>query len=249
MSGLNFEKYYKGKLPLIKVQRLANYYVMMGMEEEYLRNGKLNLKSVDIQVTEKCSLKCKDCCNLMQYYERPKDVETDVLIKSVDKLMTCIDNLDEFRVLGGDPFMNKELHKVIDKLVSYKKVEKIIIYTNGKIVPKAANLTCLKNKKVILDITNYGSISNKHEEIIKVCEENNILYSATVPKFWQDCGKILPFQNRTEPEKKRKFIDCCNSDILSLLKGKLYRCPFSANAENIKAIPVNKNDHIDLNDL
>ena len=43
MSGLNFEKYYKGKLPLIKVQRLANYYVMMGMEEEYLRNGKLKI--------------------------------------------------------------------------------------------------------------------------------------------------------------------------------------------------------------
>ena len=51
-----------------------------------------------------------------------------------------------------------------------------------------------------------------------------------------------------EEEKKRKFSDCCNSDILSLLKGKIYRCPFSANAENLNAIPLNKEDHIDLND-
>ena len=233
----------------LKVERRIEYYKNMCHKDEYTTSGVLNIKSLDVQVTERCSLKCTNCSNLMQYYERPVNEDLGKLFLALDRFIECIDKIYEFRVLGGDPFMNKELHKVIDKLVSYKKVEKIIIYTNGKIVPKAANLTCLKNKKVILDITNYGSISNKHEEIVKVCEENNILYSATFPKFWQDCGKILPFQNRTEQEKKRKFIDCCNSDILSLLKGKLYRCPFSANAENINAIPVNKSDHIDLNDL
>ena len=34
-----------------------------------------------------------------------------------------------------------------------------------------------------------------------------------------------------------------------MLKGKLYRCPFSANAENLNAIPINKKDQVDLNDL
>ena len=29
---------------------------------------------------------------------------------------------------------------------------------------------------------------------------------------------------------------------------KLYRCPFSANAENLKAIPLNKDDQVDLSD-
>ena len=32
------------------------------------------------------------------------------------------------------------------------------------------------------------------------------------------------------------------------MKGKLYRCPFSANAENLKAIPLNKEDQVDLSD-
>ena len=98
-------------------------------------------------------------------------------------------------------------------------------------------------------MTNYGTISNKHDEIVKVCKENNISYSETLVTVWQDCGEILPFQPRSEYEKKRKFIDCCNSDQLSLLKGKLYRCPFSANAENLNAIPMNKKDQVDLNDL
>ena len=59
-----------------------------------------------------------------------------------------------------------------------------------------------------------------------------------------DCGEILPFQ-RNEEEKKKKFIDCCG-DTLSLLR-KLYRCPFSANTKS-QAIPLNKDDQVDLSD-
>ena len=34
-----------------------------------------------------------------------------------------------------------------------------------------------KNEKVILDMTNYGSLSNNHQQIVKVCEENKISHS------------------------------------------------------------------------
>ena len=54
----------------------------------------------------------------MQYYKKPQNSEINVLFKSIERFMECIDNLDEFRVLGGDPFMNKELYKIINKLVS-----------------------------------------------------------------------------------------------------------------------------------
>ena len=73
----------------------------------------------------------------MQYYERPQNSEINVLLKSIERFMECIDNLDEFRVLGGDPFMNKELYKIINKLVTYEKCKKIVVYTNAKIVPKS----------------------------------------------------------------------------------------------------------------
>ena len=34
--------------------------------------------------------------------------------------------------------------------------------------------------------------------------------------------------------------------LLSLLHGKLYRCPFAANGINLKAIPRNPSDEVDL---
>ena len=239
-TGKKFES-----LHTLKIDRRIEYYKNMCLKDEYSSSGTLNIKNLDVQVTERCSLKCAHCSNLMQFYEKPVNEDLELLFSSLDRFMECVDKIYEFRVLGGDPFMNKEMHKVVDKLVSYEKTEKVIVYTNGKIIPKGPNLECLKNKKVILDMTNYGSLSTNHNAIVKVCEDNNISYSETLTTVWQDCGEILPFQKE---EKRRKFIDCCNSDQLSLLKGKLYRCPFSANAENLNAIPLNKEDQVDLSD-
>mgnify|MGYP004245401103 FL=1 len=42
------------------------------------------------------------------------------------------------------------------------------------------------------------------------------------------------------------FKNCCTNDYLTLLNGKLYRCPFSANTMNLKAIPILQNEFIDL---
>ena len=230
----------------VKLMRIIEYYKKMGMKEDYIRNGVLDLKTIDIQVTEKCSLKCKDCNNLMQYYKKPQDSEIGVLLKSIDKFMQCIDSLDEFRVLGGDPFMMKELYKVINKLVTYEKCKRVVVYTNAKIVPKGENLSCLKNKKVLLDITNYGEISTAHSKVIELAKKENIAFSTYRCTTWQDSGRIIPFSNKNEKELEKQFNNCCQRDLISLLHGKLYRCPYSANGVNLKAIPQNDSDEVNL---
>ena len=161
----------------LKVIRQIDFYNKMSFKDDYSRAGKLHLKSIDIQITEKCSLKCKDCCNLMQYYTHAKDSDLDLLFKSIDRFISCIDILDEFRVIGGDPFMNKNLYKIINRLVTYDKCKSVVVYTNGRIPPKGENLESLRNKKVMLDITNYGEISTAHEKVIEICRKENIAFS------------------------------------------------------------------------
>ena len=137
----------------LKLERRLDYYSKMCSKDEFASKGILNIKSLDVQITERCSLKCVDCSNLMQYYERPTNTNLDQLFLAVDRFMSCINKIHEFRVIGGDPFMHKEMHKVVDRLKKYDQVEKIVIYTNAKIIPKGDNLACLKHKKVILDIS------------------------------------------------------------------------------------------------
>ena len=119
LENLDIEKFYKkvvikgnGYLEPLKLKREIDFYNEMGRKDDYVINDKLNIKTIDIQVTERCSLKCKDCSNLMQYYKKPQDSELGLLLKSIEKIMVAVDSLEEFRVLGGDPFMNKNLHKI-----------------------------------------------------------------------------------------------------------------------------------------
>jgi len=206
----------------------------------------VKVKYVDITVTEACSMKCESCSNLMQYYLTPKNSDTDLLFKSVDKLMKVVDTIYEFRVVGGEPFINKQIGKVINRLLEYKTIKEIVIYTNATIIPKGENFDCLKNDRVFVEITDYGNLSRKKDELIKLLEENNIRYTSIVP-VWTDSGK-LRYQNASEEELIEKFNNCCMIDKTTILNGKLYRCPFSANAHNLNAIPQNKDDVVDLGD-
>lgn len=206
-----------------------------------------DLKYIDVIITERCSLRCRDCSNLMQYYAKPKHCDITLLLSSVDKIMKCVDQLNEFRVIGGEPFMNSELYKIVTKLVTYEKADQIVIYTNGTILPTGDNLLCLKHDKVALDITNYGGLSRNFDKLIATLKQNNINYTAhdIGGILWNDCASVK-YQARSKKKITDMFLNCCVNDVLSLLHGKLYRCPFSAHADNLKAIPFDSEDVIDL---
>jgi len=207
-----------------------------------------NIKYMDVVITERCSMKCKDCSNLMQFYINPQNSDFDLFSKSVDKFMKSIDRIGEFRVIGGEPLMNKEMYKFVDKLVTYRNADNVVIFTNATILPKGKNLECLKNEKVNLLITNYGNISKKHDALIELLDSNNILYvTEPVLEMWQDVG-TLKYEKKTTSELNHLFNSCCANDILSLMDGKLHRCPVSANGEKLGALPHHDNDVIDLSD-
>ena len=63
----------------------------------------------------------------------------------------------------------------------------------------------------------------------------------------QQFGKII--------EKREHFLEnqdifekCCAKNTFTQMNGKLYRCPFAANAEQLKAIPESESNSININD-
>ena len=264
LKKLGFESIYDcinifEEIKKIKINRDLNEYDINSIDREISfhksaidkskteNDESLHLKCIDIVVTEKCSMKCKDCSNLMQYYERPQNSDLDLMFKTLDKFMSCLDSLYEFRVLGGDPFMNKELHKTIEKLKNYKNAQNIVVYTNATIIPKNENFECLKHDKITIEITNYGEgLSRKHGELVELLSSNNIKYRSRPPGDWNACG-TLKFYERTEKELQRVFDNCCMSDVTTMMNGILFRCPFAANATKLKAVPYVENEVINLN--
>ena len=259
LEDLGFSNWYSGGI-LAKGFDISNFQfddispanakyaidVAISCHENYMNPGKLFLRSVDLIITEKCSLKCKDCSNLMQYYENPKDCELNLLFNSIRAFCAVIDEVLEFRLIGGDVWMNKKWPLVVKRLQEESKVKKIVLFTNGTILPKKQDLPVLKDDRIRLVITDYGfDLSRKLKELIKLLTDNHIMFQVSTMPGWFDCASITP-HNRTIEEQKSLYKICCAKNMLTLSDGKLYSCPYAANATRLSAVPDNKNDYVVL---
>lgn len=203
------------------------------------------VQTLDVMITERCSLRCKDCSNLMQYYRNPEDLDFDRLFRALDRLMGSIDHLLEFRVLGGETFMNKQAHRYLERLGDYANASRIVVYSNGTILPRPEVLQWLRREDALVRITDYGEVSRRVTEMTGVLEHEGIAYVAEPCTQWQDCsGFRLPI---TDPELLAdQFGRCEAARFVTVLKDRLYQCPFSANATNLSAIPDEAGNYLPL---
>ena len=66
----------------------------------------------------------------------------------------------------------------------------------------------------------------------------------------KNCGHHIPVEASSIGLNYilEKFNNCCMTDKSTILNGKLYRCPFSANGTNLTLIPEEESDVVDLYD-
>ena len=209
------------------------------------KNNSLKVDSIDLMLTEKCSLKCKDCSNLMQFYAKPIDEDFDMVISSIDKFMKTVDYVQEIRLIGGEPLMYKRVAEVAKHILQYKNFGQLKVNTNGTIIPNDEKLKVFEDKRVFFDISNYGKASRNVDRLVNKLKEKNISHVASSVSEWQDVGKIIK-SNRTNELNKEIFGNCCINRGLTLLHGNLYLCPFSANATNLRAIKVVNEEILDM---
>ncbi len=216
----------------------------MGRDE----NSSLILNAIDIQVTERCTMKCIDCSNLMQYYKKPKDAEQELLEDNVKKILGAVDKIYDLRILGGEPFLYKHLPKLLAMICESSKVSRITVYTNATFVPKPEVLESLKNPLIEVEITDYDELSRNRLKMIDTFKKHKIRYIDHKPQNWTDSARVVKSEKKGK-ELALMFERCCVNDVLSLLHGRLYHCPFSANAHNLEAIPSDNTDWIDLSTI
>lgn len=215
--------------------------------DSYLIPNKLFIRSVDIMITERCSLHCRDCSNLMRYYKNPANFDIKNLFGSIDRFLRIVDEVNEFRVIGGEPFMNPDCYLVIEKLIKEPKVKRIVIYTNGTIPLKEDQIKFMKSKKVLFIITDYGKLSRNLDTLTMQLSENKIAFYVQKAGGWTDCSKIRKHK-RTAKKQMEIFGNCCAKNTITLSGNYLFRCPFSANANRLQAVPDFRDDYIDIFD-
>ncbi len=211
----------------------------------YFDETKTYIRSLDIVITTKCSMNCESCANLMQYYTDAKNTD-DKILNAVNLISKNVDHISEYRIIGGEPLMNKNWAQITNQILEQDKLRSVYIYTNATICPKDEQLEIFQGKNVNFYITDYGNLSKNINSVIKALIKHNIPFHRRPAGNWVDCSRIKK-HNRTHVQLKQVFKECCAKTLYTLLSGKLYTCPFIANAGELKAIPDNKADYVDLN--
>ena len=231
----------------------ANYvlYSLMAVKSShtsYFDDETIFLRSVDLQITERCSMKCQDCSNLMQYYEKPVNIPTEKLVNDLEKLLASLDHLFEVRLIGGEPFVHPNAYDLIEYCSNLEKVSYVSIFTNStlrldrdKLLSKNINLA-----NVSFQVTNYGGVHERKLAFnIQLLDDLGLHYRVHEPEWWTDSGTILT-NPHSLTEAKRLFSECCGKNLFTISDGKIYRCPFASNADRLNAIPKSLSNYADL---
>ena len=256
LSALGYDEFHS-PLELIKnydvskhKHRISQSYmqnkisICIKSHELYLNEAKTYMRSLDIMITTKCSMKCESCANLMQYYVAAKNTDHEIL-SAIEILDNNVDAISEFRVIGGEPLMNRQWAHIVNGIIEQDVKRKIFIYTNGTISPKEEQLKTFHGKNVNFYITDYGKLSRNINKLEENLTKHGISYKRKPADNWVDCSSIRQHK-RTARENEVVFKECCAKQFYTLLNGRLYTCPFIANAANLKSIPDNRANYVDL---
>jgi len=214
------------------------------LSELYFDDSKTYLKSLDVVITTKCSMNCESCANLMQFYAAQKNTDSEIL-KAVKILSENVDHISEYRIIGGEPLMNKKWAEITRGVIDQDPNRSVYIYSNGTICPKDEQLEMFHGKQVNFYLTDYDHLSRNMEKVVKALTKHGVGFYRKPAGNWVDCSRIKK-HNRSPARLRQVFKECCATALYTLLSGKLYTCPFIANAANLKAIPDNKADYVDL---
>jgi organic radical activating enzyme len=214
------------------------------ISKDFYSNKKI-FPYVELVITEKCNLRCRHCANLMQYYKNPVDENLDIQMKALTNFIKIVGAIHRVRIIGGEPFLNKQLGCYLERIFSSELKNSIMlveITTNGTILPDNKMINLLKKYPILLTVSDYKLKSVKLKAIQWQSKKVNYFLSIYKNR-WNPCGSI---KKRERQETLLNSAVCLSKTCNTIKEGKFYPCPFIAHAIKLKAIPKNCDESIDL---
>lgn len=212
----------------------------------YTRNYLLS-RRIDISLTEKCNLKCRKCNMFMPYFKMPADQPLAEVKKDIDNYFSVVDFVEVLNLLGGEPFLYPYLYQIVEYIgICYRnRINKMIIFTNGMLIPDEDFFDLLKRYKVILQFSDYTKVisyKNKFDEFKRIANKHEIHYYVFKNEKWGDFGFPENPHKIESKENLLHFFDSCKSPFRGLYKGKVYFCHLETSAVRAGIFPDSEND-------
>lgn len=222
--------------------------------EYFLKNRQLAcVMEVHTAITTYCTLNCINCNMFMPYYKQRMHLTFEQLKDNIDLLMSHIDYIFKYQIVGGEPFLNKDLSYFLLYLKDEygDRIGRIRIISNGMICPDEKLICALRKSNAEVNMSDYSNAvgyKDKLKQTKNVLQNAQVNYMIIPSLRWRDFG--FPHSPCNRPTQKiREHMLKCGTAWHGLIDGKLYYCnsAWSAGATGLYA--KEECDYIDLRNL
>lgn len=210
----------------------------------------LYISKIDTIITSRCTLPCPHCSMHIHDCDMPMDYPLEKLCKNFDIAFKVIDYVMEYSLFGGEPFIYKDLDKLITYLMSNygDKIGRLVLITNGNVKPTEEIWDVLVRYNVMLSISNYTHRYNykeTQEAFLAKVQEKGIEYSFNDELIWKNVG--YPESPANIPDNKaREHFKICGHSTFSINEGRLYFCDSMYGAEVNTGYHTKPDDIVDI---
>ncbi len=229
--------------------------VMKGNEfYDYIRDYhkvKPILSYVEFDVTNFCNLKCKNCGHMSDQAEKMEVADIAQFKNSVKKMSELFSNVSRFRLMGGEPFLVKQIGDYAKCVREYFPSSGLIVVTNGLLIDEISDdlIKELGRLNVVVEVSQYPPTRKIAEKIITRFEDNGVMVVI---------GRLISsFMKREEYDfhvgsysSDVVFNNCPDRSCHTLRDGKLMICGTvlkMLKSNSVMAVEESKHYTIDLN--
>lgn len=208
-------------------------------------NDSLYLGSLILAVTDYCSLRCRDCSNLIPYIGKPRHRDADAVVADLDRFLAYVDGVYEAQLIGGDAVLHPDIDRIAERVAERDKVRRVMVFTNSVAPLDAERWRRLAGGKTAFRTSDYGSprqdIAGWEESLTRMGFE---FYVKKLEK-WSKIG-IGGAANPDRARNRRIFRTCVSGECTTLADGRLYRCSIVPNAAALGRIPDAADNYLEL---
>ncbi len=199
---------------------------------------------VEMPITTRCNFHCRDCSNLITFFKHPVDFDLEMLVRDIDDFLSHVDRVHRFIVMGGETFLYRDLHKLLNYMIIQRKIDLIHLFTNGSIIPEPDITQLLKHRKLLVSISSFPvEVSPNKPRFVAEMEKNHINYIVE-DKMWKDMGGFNPIVDNSIEAVKNRFAQCYSRGCHNLSNGEYHVCPRSVHGQALGQFTPDNSDKV-----
>lgn len=136
------------------------------------------LTKLEFHLCDHCNLNCSGCSHFSPIFSE-RFANIGDYEKNLIQLSSRYANILRFRLMGGEPFLHKDIVSFIDVTRKYLPNTHLEIVTNGLLIPKVEDKiwSAVKRANAVLNVSLYPPTFKIREIISNVLESNGINFS------------------------------------------------------------------------